>query len=948
MRSLRARLEILHGSVARRLALFTLGCATAQALLGMPPDPPSASRFGTSYEQTDDGPPPVQAALLEEPEPIPLRPRTLSIAIPAQEPTPRLWNNPRAVSPPEPAKLPPSNSPLSEALPIMGPDRVDELEMPTAADESQRQPPADELERQSPADGTDLQPVDQPPVLEDTSDAEKPTDQKDNSVDARHKGPSAQATPQLLQPQPQGTHIVPENDNPAPGTTPRRVVRPTRTLDAAVFFPEVQRQPVIWTAAQLADATKPRARRLLEAFGLIERQMPHAASDEKTPSAPPQPAVGTLTSPKSNGQYGWHHQPVPQAETTSMPSELRQPPAIIQQFFSKMRPLQPDSSGDESSQNEPDQQFVRSGPQEPPSEGAADLSPPIRAGADSLDNAPGLPSDDTKGAISMKLSDKEEVPPTRAQTTDTTATVATRPRPQRVFVNTTVDSLSLSHADSPTSPAPQQMLADASNSRFDLLTHPSGQAESQSPSPTPVGQSESLPKVAPPVYRPRPVITSVEAKPGVSVSGAIAQQEQGTVTIPSELPEDARQASPPESADDHGDAPDVLRLEVQPPPASEMPPAIGSESPAPEETPHSNRLAAAGARPKPQVVRVEPAVSLAISGDSVPIVAAPMQLLGEDIRQKDTDPSDTITPPLDHQSGSPMAQPAPVVAQSADSPTGNPDTVASNGGTAPTPAGGEATARQPAADPQDTEPTVSSPGLPSPSPAVLPDAGTPDAASTKAEPELQIPSGLTNGSSSKAGEQLPDSERAASQTDASPVPPQSTPAPTSAEPPTKDSPTPAPTSTEGYHADTLITHRLLELSPRQASHIRTSFEVEKAIAVDQEICDVIQFSGHELAIIGKQPGRTHVRVWFKQQQHSTNYLVTVRSPIPNGADDIQCDKLRRVIEEMFPGARVEIVQDGNRLIVNGTASSNDEALQIVSLVRRLRLMPVVDRVIVKK
>lgn len=939
MRFLRARLEMLHGLIARRLALFTLGCATAQALLGMPPDPPSASRFGTSYEQTDDGPPPVQTALLEEPEPIPLRPRTLSIAIPAQEPTPRLWNNPRAVSPPEPAKLPQPNSPLSEALPIIGPDRVDELETPTAADESERQPPAD---------GTDLQPVDQPPVLEATSDAEEMTDPKDNSVHARHHGPSAQAMSQLSQPPPPCTHFVPENYNAASGTTPRRVVRPTKTLDAAVFFPEVQRQPVIWTAAQLADATKPRARRLLEAFGLIERQVPHAASDDNTRSAPSQPEVGSLTSPRSSGSRSWHHQPASQAETTSIPRELRQPPAIIQQYFSKMRPLQPDSSGNESSHNETDQQFVRSKPQEPPFEGGADLSPPARAGADSLDNASGLPFNGTKGAISMKLSDKEEIPPARLQTNDPTPTLPTRPRPQRVFVNATVGSLSMSPTYSPTSPAPQQVLADESNSRFELVAHPPGQDHPPSSNPTPLGQSESLTKVTLPVYRPRPVITSVDAKPGVSVSAAIAQQEQGTVTIPSELPEDARQASPPNSANDHGDVPDVLRLEVQPLPASEMPPAIGSEFPAPEETSHGNRLATASARPKPQVVRVAPAVSLAISGDSVPTGAAPMPLPGENIHQRDTNPSHTNTLPLGQQSGSPMAQPAPVVWQSTDRPTGNPATVASDNGPAPTPAGGEGATRRPAVDPGDAKPTASSPERPSPNLAVLTDPGAPDAASTKAEPELQIPSGLTNGSSSKAGEQLADSVRSGAQTNASPVPPQSTPAPTSAEPPTKDSPTPAPTSTEGYHAGTLITHRLLELSPRQASHIRTSFEVEKAIAVDQEICDVVQFSGHELAIIGKQPGRTHVRVWFKQQQHSTNYLVTVRSPIPNGADDIQCDKLRRVIEEMFPGARVEIVQDGNRLIVNGTASSNDEALQIVSLVRRLRLMPVIDRVVVKK
>ncbi|MBM4000040.1 MAG: hypothetical protein FJ297_10975 [Planctomycetes bacterium] len=168
-------------------------------------------------------------------------------------------------------------------------------------------------------------------------------------------------------------------------------------------------------------------------------------------------------------------------------------------------------------------------------------------------------------------------------------------------------------------------------------------------------------------------------------------------------------------------------------------------------------------------------------------------------------------------------------------------------------------------------------------------------------------------------------------------------------------------------AEPLITHRKLDLGVRQSMSVRSEFEIARAESVDPTICDAVQFSPFELTLIGKRDGQTHVRVWFKNQDQdqstggeqqekpsgaapapsreaSTNYLIAVKSPEDQArVADREYDKLLASIRSLHPDARVELISSGDRLVVQGTVSSEDEAIQILSLVRKVRLIPVVDR-----
>ncbi len=155
-------------------------------------------------------------------------------------------------------------------------------------------------------------------------------------------------------------------------------------------------------------------------------------------------------------------------------------------------------------------------------------------------------------------------------------------------------------------------------------------------------------------------------------------------------------------------------------------------------------------------------------------------------------------------------------------------------------------------------------------------------------------------------------------------------------------------STEQPSFPPLLAHRQLDVIMRQASHVRTQNAIHRVEILDRSICDVVQFSPHELAVVGKKPGSSAMRIWYVGQENSTNYLITVRPTDPAGQAADQCEQIQQMIDEMFPSARVEIVSENNSIVVRGIASSNDEALQIVSLIRKLRLVPVIDKIVVER
>jgi hypothetical protein len=119
---------------------------------------------------------------------------------------------------------------------------------------------------------------------------------------------------------------------------------------------------------------------------------------------------------------------------------------------------------------------------------------------------------------------------------------------------------------------------------------------------------------------------------------------------------------------------------------------------------------------------------------------------------------------------------------------------------------------------------------------------------------------------------------------------------------------------------------------------------------DPRICDVVQFGRQELAVVGKQPGSTLVHLESEGQEEATRpvtFLVRV-GPDPKEQQDNQDEyaRLNKLLGELFPQSQVEVAPQEDRLIVTGRAKDRQEAIEILTLVREMRLIPVINRLVV--
>jgi Flp pilus assembly secretin CpaC len=139
------------------------------------------------------------------------------------------------------------------------------------------------------------------------------------------------------------------------------------------------------------------------------------------------------------------------------------------------------------------------------------------------------------------------------------------------------------------------------------------------------------------------------------------------------------------------------------------------------------------------------------------------------------------------------------------------------------------------------------------------------------------------------------------------------------------------------------------LAERQMAIIRTTAEIERTEVIDADIAEVTKYAANELLLKAKGPGQTHVRLWLKGREQSTNYLVTVVSSAEASQRvEDQCSKLRQAVRDAYPHLEIELVSAGDRIIVSGSVNTHHEALAVLSLLRQERTVPIVDRLTVDR
>lgn len=125
--------------------------------------------------------------------------------------------------------------------------------------------------------------------------------------------------------------------------------------------------------------------------------------------------------------------------------------------------------------------------------------------------------------------------------------------------------------------------------------------------------------------------------------------------------------------------------------------------------------------------------------------------------------------------------------------------------------------------------------------------------------------------------------------------------------------------------------------------LQTKGSISKIHIVDGSICRVVA-NGNRLFVVGDQPGETLVEVSTENSAKPTYVKVCVVKPWQQAnKSSVAVDQLASIVSHLVPDAEVEVQpQADGSLVVKGMVESKEQAKKIVSSIRKMVLVPVVD------
>ena len=143
----------------------------------------------------------------------------------------------------------------------------------------------------------------------------------------------------------------------------------------------------------------------------------------------------------------------------------------------------------------------------------------------------------------------------------------------------------------------------------------------------------------------------------------------------------------------------------------------------------------------------------------------------------------------------------------------------------------------------------------------------------------------------------------------------------------------------------------IEVVHRDVRCIKVAGAVEKIEVEDESICKGMVSDSKGITLIGVNRGVTRVKVWMTSESHLSKspqiFEVSVREAWTTSShkSGMTINDATKSIAELFPTTRIAIkAHENGTLIVFGKTDTNDEAKKIVSMVRKMFLVPVQDRI----
>lgn len=129
----------------------------------------------------------------------------------------------------------------------------------------------------------------------------------------------------------------------------------------------------------------------------------------------------------------------------------------------------------------------------------------------------------------------------------------------------------------------------------------------------------------------------------------------------------------------------------------------------------------------------------------------------------------------------------------------------------------------------------------------------------------------------------------------------------------------------------------LDVTYRRSKILLMKEPIFRAAIADPTIIEVVAFGSKEVEIIGKETGSTTLTMWTGSEENAQLLSVLVNVEKDDGVDirrRMEYGELQQMINEMFPDSRVQLIPVADKLIVRGQAKDEQDANQIMSILRQ--------------
>lgn len=140
----------------------------------------------------------------------------------------------------------------------------------------------------------------------------------------------------------------------------------------------------------------------------------------------------------------------------------------------------------------------------------------------------------------------------------------------------------------------------------------------------------------------------------------------------------------------------------------------------------------------------------------------------------------------------------------------------------------------------------------------------------------------------------------------------------------------------------------------QVRSLTLSAPLKNYRVANDAVCQVIRSGQSQLKLIGTGLGETQLVVWADskadQKAQCILFDVKVKTALDaSGTAEVMtaAQRLDKSIRQVFPTARVRVGYDGSRLIVSGYCDDQQAATEILRLIRKSCLIPVVDALVIR-